>query len=996
MGLREAIRGFASGMRQAQNSALPDKRIPVTNKPEKNIPAIDTSINPKSGYQPGSWSSSWMGPGRAVSPTVNEATTRDKDREMEPRSFQFIPSINSTIVPRIGYGRLPFSVLRDYAETVPEVSMCIRLLTEELKSFVPTIEDDQGNPVDDENLKWMTSSPDRFNPWPVWLSQFMYNVLVYDAGCSFLMRDSTGKVNGSRVIDGSTIFILIDEDGNPPMPPAPAYEQVIWNTPYGLFNTRELWYKPRQRRGDPYGYSPIEDALVPIQLLKRLWNREYQKYKVGNIPEMAIALPEGFVNNGDVNSIFNFEEDYNDRMSGSDEELARLRFLPAGSQVLSTKDITFNQASYDVATNAVRLAYGIPQSEVGQTPSMGLGGKGYAEAMQSAFYRQALAPMISYLESHFNDIITINHIQGRKFKLEFPPDTIDPQKELDKWTTLFKSGLARRDESRTGVGLEKIGGEEGNLFQENDPQKDDLQSALRDLIPVKQEVQKIEKMEKKLIPVITGSMNEAKEVGDSLGVDWEKIDLKEFSLGLQEEHEHARTVENDEETMAQIALDHLAEDPHYYTKLKAVFAKCETGGSLKKLVGTEAEDDIYFGADVDDQEEVEMPHQGASGSYIVSIGGPGMKPRPAVWKPVTEEKKSLQEWAGGELYRRAEAVYLIDRELAPDAQHYLVPLTYTSQVDDVPGSVQHYLTGHKPRKIITEYDDSWIEQAAVLDYVTCQRDRRGKNYLTHPFDSTRPVLIDNDISFPVDANDEPRSIFVEAWRGKELSQKMLDALYLILGDHDLWEDLKNVLEDESVLQECTAVELARERAQRLYDEKMIPDGKKIKVNPKKTVAVKSGHNIKVRLTVNSSEEDLAKGLLGKAEEEPELEYEEDNVQPGISQEDHSLDQNAFEQIARQLLNEVILAGQRNDLEEREFFKKTHELAENLAKDSNSKESEKSEQIDDALELIEFQASGNMEKANQIRKKYGMKPLRKTAKPRKRHSSRKEAENEGQD
>lgn len=42
------------------------------------------------------------------------------------------------------------------------------------------------------------------------------------------------------------------------------------------------------------------------------------------------------------------------------------------------------------------------------------------------------------------------------------------------------------------------------------------------------------------------------------------IDPKELEMGIEVEKEHT----DDEELAKKIALDHLAEDPHYYTKLK--------------------------------------------------------------------------------------------------------------------------------------------------------------------------------------------------------------------------------------------------------------------------------------------------------------------------------------------------------------------------------------------------------------------------------------------
>lgn len=43
----------------------------------------------------------------------------------------------------------------------------------------------------------------------------------------------------------------------------------------------------------------------------------------------------------------------------------------------------------------------------------------------------------------------------------------------------------------------------------------------------------------------------------------DKVDPQELEKGIKVEKEHT----NDEATAKQIALDHLAEDPYYYTKL---------------------------------------------------------------------------------------------------------------------------------------------------------------------------------------------------------------------------------------------------------------------------------------------------------------------------------------------------------------------------------------------------------------------------------------------
>lgn len=74
---------------------------------------------------------------------------------------------------------------------------------------------------------------------------------------------------------------------------------------------------------------------------------------------------------------------------------------------------------------------------------------------------------------------------------------------------------------------------------------------------------------------------EAKWAGDQLGVDWKKIDIEQFRMGLEVELEHGMVdpvtnVTNDDLTMtAKIALAHLKEIPDYYTRLKKMETEAE-------------------------------------------------------------------------------------------------------------------------------------------------------------------------------------------------------------------------------------------------------------------------------------------------------------------------------------------------------------------------------------------------------------------------------------
>jgi len=69
------------------------------------------------------------------------------------------------------------------------------------------------------------------------------------------------------------------------------------------------------------------------------------------------------------------------------------------------------------------------------------------------------------------------------------------------------------------------------------------------------------------------STEEAKQIGESLGIDWIKFDVEQFRMGMDVELEHGlrddhTNVTNDDlTTTGKIALAHLNEFPDYYTRL---------------------------------------------------------------------------------------------------------------------------------------------------------------------------------------------------------------------------------------------------------------------------------------------------------------------------------------------------------------------------------------------------------------------------------------------
>jgi len=74
---------------------------------------------------------------------------------------------------------------------------------------------------------------------------------------------------------------------------------------------------------------------------------------------------------------------------------------------------------------------------------------------------------------------------------------------------------------------------------------------------------------------------EAKRIGESLGIDWSRFDVEQYRMGMDVELEHgsrdpATNVTNDDPlTTGKIALAHLNEFPDYYARLEEMEEEAE-------------------------------------------------------------------------------------------------------------------------------------------------------------------------------------------------------------------------------------------------------------------------------------------------------------------------------------------------------------------------------------------------------------------------------------
>jgi hypothetical protein len=81
---------------------------------------------------------------------------------------------------------------------------------------------------------------------------------------------------------------------------------------------------------------------------------------------------------------------------------------------------------------------------------------------------------------------------------------------------------------------------------------------------------------------------EAKGIGEAIGIDWNRVDLEQFRMGLAVEMEHGsddpktNVTHGDLKTTGRIAWAHLNEYPDYYTRLEKMEKEAEEYWSTRR------------------------------------------------------------------------------------------------------------------------------------------------------------------------------------------------------------------------------------------------------------------------------------------------------------------------------------------------------------------------------------------------------------------------------
>ena len=311
---------------------------------------------------------SGMTPDRAFSPGTPIAPYDGYSRV--PRSQDFTTGINIAGRPRRNE-RVSFATLRGLVEAYDVARICIWHRIDSVRSLdwniiaKPGINGDLSDEIDyARSVMEYPAAGDPTTPFHTWLGEYLFDVLAYDAGALYRIRNNAGQTIGLRVIDGTTLAPQLDDWGNRPEPPAPAYVQYNQGLPWNWLTTEDIIYVPtRKVANSPYGQSPLESILLTANTDLRLQLYFLQKFTEGNIPEAFATAPETW----GPEQIGAFQEAWDAFLLGDQAQKNQIKWVPHGTSFAWSSEKDFSDELSLFLMRKTLASYHVVPADLGLT-----------------------------------------------------------------------------------------------------------------------------------------------------------------------------------------------------------------------------------------------------------------------------------------------------------------------------------------------------------------------------------------------------------------------------------------------------------------------------------------------------------------------------------------------------------------------------------------------------------------------------------------------------
>lgn len=448
-----------------------------------------------------------FGPFSPILPVPVDSPASEDTPRAEPRWWEYPVGWNlpvGTPGSEGGTKLADFNTLKTLADLYSVARACIELRKNEIRGLnwdiMPTKDAAKamrGSPTKaadfgrrrSEAIKFFNHCDPDYSTWTEWLGVVLEEILVYDT-CALLMQPSWGNSKGVlgsdlkhlRLVTAPTIRPLVDMHGAKPRPPAPAFQQYLFGVPRTDLMTmitqediedykglegpafrgdQLLYHRMTPRRWTPYGFAPVEQALIPVMAGLQKQGYQLDFFREGTVPAVYVS-PGGTNANMTPNQIRELQDALN-AIAGDVAWKHKIIVLPSDSKVMPQKPTEIADQFDEIVMTQVCMAFGVQPMELGIMPKVSTSvspgaSNQMAKASQGTHERKATKPMLTFLTSIFN--MVLQDVCGQD-DMQFMFEGLEEDEDETAQTTMLVqqigAGLRSIDEARGELGLQPWG-----------------------------------------------------------------------------------------------------------------------------------------------------------------------------------------------------------------------------------------------------------------------------------------------------------------------------------------------------------------------------------------------------------------------------------------------------------------------------------------------------------------------------------------------------------
>lgn len=387
----------------------------------------------------------WFGPGQPMVPQA--------PKEVKGRAFDFPSSVNLLNTSR-ATALVTCDTLRAFADSYDLLRLIIETRKDAMERlrWVIGVRDasEKITPQKRNRINTITKffmKPDGEHHWNQWLRMLLEDVFVVDALTLHRRRTRGGQLVALDQIDGATMRRVLDDWGRTPEDPNDtAYQQVLKGMPAVNYRRDEILFRPRNLRIHKiYGYSPVEQIMMTINIGLRRQIFQLNFFTEGNMPSALIGVPEQWT----PDQIRTFQEWFDGILAGNLSERRKARFVPSavGKTYIPTQETQLFGEAEDWLARVCCFAFSISPM-----PFIKMMNRSTSEVASQDASATGLQPIQMFIKGIIDDILAEDFDSE---DLEFiwrGDDELDPSKRQSITESDVKSGLLTVNEGRVANG----------------------------------------------------------------------------------------------------------------------------------------------------------------------------------------------------------------------------------------------------------------------------------------------------------------------------------------------------------------------------------------------------------------------------------------------------------------------------------------------------------------------------------------------------------------